>query len=129
MSKSNVQIANKNLYETALILLLANMIWMYYDFYPFQIFAGVGLVVASLLVPKVFYPLAWLLIFVGKILSKFVPLVFLSVVFYLIVTPVGMFRRLIGRDSLKLKEFKKGTCSVLIDRNNTFDADDILYPY
>jgi len=63
--------------------------------------------------------------FIGTIVSK----ILLSVIFYLIVTPVGLIRRLLRYDTLKLKQFKAGTESVMVLRNHTFKKEDINKPY
>lgn len=61
----------------------------------------------------------------GAIVSKIV----LTFIFFLVVTPVGLIRRLLGYDSLKLRKFKKGTESVLQVRNITFTKRDIDKPF
>ena len=62
---------------------------------------------------------------VGQVVSK----VLLSLIFYLVLTPVGLIRKLLGYDSLKLKQFKKSTESVMQFRNITFTNNDIDKPY
>jgi hypothetical protein len=89
-------------------------------------------VVAILLLmikPGIFYPFTfvWLNIsdFMGKIISK----VLLSVIFLVFVMPVGLFRKLNGKDSLKLKFFRKSGHSVFIERNHKFIKEDLINPY
>jgi len=61
----------------------------------------------------------------GTVISKII----LTIVYILLVIPVGIFRRLIGKDSLQLSEFKKGNNSVMKTRNYNFSSKDIEYPY
>ena len=61
----------------------------------------------------------------GTVMSK----VLLAAVFYLIVTPVGVVRRLLGHDSLRLRAFKRGDASVLHPRHHVFVAGDLDKPY
>jgi hypothetical protein len=63
--------------------------------------------------------------FIGTFASK----ILLSVIFYLVVTPVGLIRRLLGYDTLKLRQFKAGTESVMVLRNHSFKKEDINKPY
>lgn len=129
MTAAKLKITKRNLFETALVLLFADFVWMYWGFQQSQLIVGVVLLILALLVPKVFYPIAWGLMFMAKLLSKFVPLVFLSVIFYVLVTPMAVIRRVLGRDSLKLNEFKQSENSVFVERNEIIKADDILHPY
>ena len=62
---------------------------------------------------------------VGTVVSK----ILLTLVFFGVVTPTGVVRRLLRLDSLKLKEFKSGENSVMVIRNHTFTGKDIEKPY
>lgn len=61
----------------------------------------------------------------GSLMSKII----LSIIFMIVVTPVGILRRLIGKDTLRLKEWKKGNGSVFKIRDHKFTSDDIINPY
>lgn len=63
--------------------------------------------------------------FMGTIMSK----IFLSLMFFFIVTPIGLLRRMLGKDSLKLRTFKKdaGTAYRVCDKLVT--AGDLEHPY
>jgi len=124
-----INISKQNFYETGLILLFVDLLWIYYDFHNFQVIAGVVLVLILLLIPKVFFPLTWILIFCGKILNWMIPPIILALVFYLVIAPIGISRRLLGKDSLKLMGFKKDKSSLFSVRNKLFEREDILHPY
>jgi hypothetical protein len=53
--------------------------------------------------------------------------IMMSIVFFVIVTPVGLVRRMLGRDPLKLRQFKKGKQSVMKDRDHQYTAEDFLH--
>lgn len=61
----------------------------------------------------------------GTIMSKLL----LSVVFACVVTPMGMCRRILGKDPLRLRQFKIGTGSVMVTRNHQFVDVDIEKPF
>ena len=65
----------------------------------------------------------------SRLLGTVVSKVLLTFIFFLVVTPMGMIRRLLGYDSLKLRQFKKGTESVMQVRNITFTKNDIDKPF
>ena len=93
------------------------------------IYWAIGVLVLNMVKPQLYGPAAivWFKLseLVGTVVSKIV----LSIVFLVVVTPVGLLRRAVGKDSLKLKSFKKGYGSVMETRNHTFSADDIRKPY
>ena len=51
--------------------------------------------------------------------------ILLTIVFFCIVTPVAIIRRMAGADLFRLKEFKKSRRSVLITRNHTWSQNDL----
>ena len=55
--------------------------------------------------------------------------ILLSILFFGLVTPIGLLRRLFRKDSLKLRAFKAGEESVMLVRNHTFVRSDIEKPY
>ena len=79
----------------------------------------------TILLPSIFYPFTYLWFKFSKIMGKFNSQIILAIVFFLVVTPVGIFRRILGKDTLRLKDFKKSTDSVMIQRNHTFSPSDL----
>ena len=65
-------------------------------------FSGLGIILPIILKP--FY-MVWMIFAV--ILGWFMTKVILSLLFYLIITPIGLFLRIIGKDLLNLKEKKQ----------------------
>jgi hypothetical protein len=61
----------------------------------------------------------------GAVVSKLV----MMVIFFVVVTPIGMWRRLRGADPLQLKTFKAGRDSVMEARNHTYTGKDLEQPY
>jgi hypothetical protein len=61
----------------------------------------------------------------GTVMSK----VLLAVVFYAVVTPIGLVRRLMGHDSLRLRAFKASKASVMQPRAHVFVPGDLEKPY
>lgn len=94
-------------------------------------FAGIALIVLliNMLRPQVYKPLAKWWFALSNLLSRIVPRILLGVLFYVMVTPVGLFRRVLGRDPLQLRKWKKGRESVLRERNHTLSAKDIINPF
>lgn len=93
------------------------------------LFTAMGLQVLNMIVPQAFRPLAVLWLGLSHVLGTVSSKVFLSIIFFGVVTPMGFLRRLFGKDSLKLRAFKAGEESVLVVRNHKFTARDLKRPY
>lgn len=91
--------------------------------------AALVLQVLCMTVPQVFKPLARLWFGLSHLLGTVMSKVLLSAVFFIVVTPIGLFRRLTGHDPMKHKDFKRGSSSVFRVRDKTFDAADVAKPY
>ena len=85
--------------------------------------------VVNMVVPKVFTPVAVVWFWLSHLLGTIASRVILTVIFFAVVTPIGLWRRMIGADSLKLKAFKAGKGSVMKERNHTFIGQDLKQPY
>jgi hypothetical protein len=55
--------------------------------------------------------------------------VLLALVFFLLVTPVGLVRRLLRKDSLSLRQFGKGRESALIERQHLYTKEDMIHTF
>jgi hypothetical protein len=85
--------------------------------------------VLNMIVPQMYRPVAVLWLGLSDLLGEVVSRILLSIVFFTVVTPIGVLRRLAGKDSLKLRAFKAGKDSVMRERNHTFVGQDLEKPY
>jgi hypothetical protein len=83
----------------------------------------------TILWPLVFYPFALVWFTLVKILSGISTWIIMLVLFFVVVTPVGLFRRMTGKDTLRLKQFKKDKQSVMADINHTYTKTDLLHTF
>ena len=115
--------------DTGLAMVLILLIVQYVKHPGWLIMATMAVLVLVMTWPAAFSPLArfWfgLSHFLGTIVSKII----LSIVFFLIVTPVGLMRKAFGADPMKSGLWKKGNDSVLVERNHTYTKADIEKPY
>ncbi len=79
--------------------------------------------------PMFFYPLAVIWLGVTQLIGTVISKILLSIVYIVMVIPVGVIRRILGKDSLQLYQFKKGRESVMKTRNYSFTSEDIEKPY
>lgn len=107
------------------VLLVASLLFQS----PLIIKISIGLVVLLIVIPAAFYPVSLLWLNLSHLLGRVSSFLILALIFLLVVTPVGLFRRLIGKDRLRLSQFKKTTTSVFEERNHHFVKDDLLHPF
>jgi hypothetical protein len=85
--------------------------------------------VLDMVVPQIYKPVAVIWLGLSDLLGAVVPKILLSVVFFLVVAPIAILRRLAGKDSLKLRAFKASKESVMVERNHVFTSADLERPY
>ena len=85
--------------------------------------------VVAMTVPLIFAPIAVVWLGLSHLLGVVMSRVVLTVVFLLVVTPIGLVRRLLGKDSLRVRAFKAGDESVMLTRNHICAGADLERPY
>jgi hypothetical protein len=94
-----------------------------------MLFGAMGLHVLNMIVPQIYRPVAVVWLGLSEVLSTVSSKILLSIVFFVVVTPIGILRRLFGKDSLKLRSFKASEDSVMVERNHKFSSRDMERPY
>jgi hypothetical protein len=120
-----IGITKKQNTEFGMVAVLVSCVLAYWLKERSLILLAIILSLTTIIFPVVFYPFTALWFEFSRILSRFTTTILLSLVFFLVVTPMGLIRRLIGKDSLRLKQFKKGNESVMTYRDHTYSAADM----
>jgi hypothetical protein len=115
--------------DTGMAMVLIALLLMLATKHNYWTFCAIGLLVLTMIRPQIFKPVAVIWFGLSHLLGIITSRVVLSIIFFLVVTPIGVLRRLLGTDTLKLKSFKASHQSVMERRNHTFSADDIVKPY
>lgn len=84
---------------------------------------------ANLVFPSLFWPFAHVWFGLGQALGLVTSRLLLSLVYFLLVTPIGIFRRLLGADPLHLKAWKEPNQSAFSVRDQTYRREDMERPY
>ena len=87
------------------------------------------LLLFSLLFPTVFRPLAGPWFALSRMMGEVSSRVVLTLLFFLVVTPVGLLRRLAGADPMQLRQWRKGNTSVMRRRDHLYRPEDLDKPY
>jgi hypothetical protein len=90
---------------------------------------GIPLLVINMIAPMVFNPFAVLWFGLSGLLGDILSRIILSIVYIIIVIPVGLIRKLAGKDTLKLRYFKLSDDSVMINRDHLYSSTDLEKPF
>jgi hypothetical protein len=115
--------------DSGLALVLISLIC--YQVWKLEIFILLAIIflVVAMTYPLIFQPFArfwfWLSTALGTVVSKII----LTGLFFVIVLPIGLIRRALGKDSMQIKSWKKGEESVFRTREHRFSIKDLEHPY
>ena len=102
------------------LLLTDNRLWMW---------AALIVLVLNMASPSLFrwFAFLWLnfSLLIGGVVSKLI----MALQFFLLVLPVGLVRRLMGKDAMGLRKWRQGGESVFVVRNHQYRPDDLRNPY
>jgi len=115
--------------DTGMAMVLICLLLGYFGKFPKFLGVSIVLLLITMAWPKVFKPVAGLWFGLSHVMGQVVSKIILSLAFFLIVTPIGLIRRLMGADSLQLKKWKKGSESVFVERQGAIQDKDLLNPY
>jgi hypothetical protein len=115
--------------DSGLALVLISLIC--YQVWKFEIFvlAAIIVLVIAMTYPLIFQPFARFWFALSTALGTVVSKIILTILFFVVVLPVGLARRLMGKDAMQLKSWEKGDESVFRKREHRFSAKDLEHPY
>ena len=111
----NIKTSNKDIRSfgitIGIILVIISTTLFYYDKSSYQIIAyiGGGFIALGAIIPILLKPIYILWMTFAIMLGWIMTRVILSIVFYFIMTPIGLLTRLLGEDFLALKKSNSGS--------------------
>lgn len=90
---------------------------------------AIAVVIITMTFPVIIYPFTLLWLNLSDLLGKIMSKVILTVIFFVVVCPIAWARKIAGKDSLLLQQFKKSNHSVFIVRNHTYSKSDMINPF
>jgi len=115
--------------DTGMAMVLICLLLGYWGKFPKFLPVSLALLFLTMVWPNAFRPLAVLWFGLSYLLSRVMSRVILTLVFFLVVTPIGVIRRLWGADALQLKKWKQGRDSVFVVREGPVQGNDMANPY
>lgn len=121
---SNKQAADAGM-AIVLLLLLVGVVTKNMVYFKITI----PVLIVNMTIPKFYYPFAIVWFGFSNLLGSLVSKILLTIIYIILVFPMGMFRKLIAKDSLQLSGFRKSNKSVMNIRDHVFTAKDLENPY
>ena len=125
MSKPTVEQGKDTGLAAVLILLLIAHFWEL----PALIAPAIAVLLITMVWPALFRPAARVWFGLSEVLGTVASKVLLSIVFFVVGTPVGLIRRVFGADSMRLRKWKNGDESVFYERDHVYTSGDLERPY
>lgn len=100
------------------------LLWKDRGSYPYFLTISVFLIVSGILFPKVLLPLQRVWMTIAVIMGWFMTRVILSILFYLVFTPIGLIARLMGKEFLELKIDKRRDSYWIYRKEKPYDRRD-----
>jgi hypothetical protein len=115
--------------DTGMAMVLICLLLGYWGKFPQFLPVSLVLLIITMAWPNAFRPLAGLWFGFSHLLGNVVSRVILTILFYVVVTPIGLIRRCMGADALQLKKWKQGRDSVFVVRDGPVQGKDMANPY
>ena len=124
-----IKFAKKQLIEAGIVFVI--LILLLDAYIKSSILLGFSIIMLflDLVFPTIFYPVALIWFNLSEILGIFFSKIILGIIFFIIVVPVGIFRKFFAEDNLLLNKFNKDNSSVLKTRNYTYQSKDFDKPF
>ena len=122
-------ITKKESLDTGMAMVLISLLVGYFTKNVLMYKLAIPLLVINMAVPMFYFPVAVVWLGLTSLLGSVISKLLLSIVYIVVLMPVGIIRRMMGKDALLIKSFKKDSSSVMVKRDHEFSIDDILHPY
>ncbi|MFT6524634.1 MAG: hypothetical protein ACJAZU_001663 [Bacteriovoracaceae bacterium] len=124
MSKDQIKIL-KFILPTTLILSIA----FYINSKQYTLYIAATLILVSLVAPFIILKIVDTLEFISPFISKAIYIPLLSISFFLLILPIGLLRKIIGRDNINNKKFHKDIKSNFDITELEYTSDDLTHPF
>lgn len=114
--------------DTGLVVALVFLVSGYLKTSDGMLVVSGAFLFVGILFPQLLYPIAFAWLKFSELLNLIVPKIFFGIVFFLIIFPIGLFRRFLSKDAMCILGWQKVKTSFL-ERNHRFIKQDIETPY
>ena len=127
--KKYAELTAKDMSDSGQALVLICLILSLFTGSGFWIWAALAALVVNMANSSYYKGFAFFWLNFSHVLGKAVSFVVMTLEFFLLVLPIGLVRRALGRDALALRKWRQNRDSVFVTRDHQYTADDLRHPY
>jgi hypothetical protein len=129
MKQSNITTTREKHKDIGFVITLVLLLSYLHSSNIFFVKLSVLCILVSLVIPVVLKPVTLVWYGISEVMGTIISRVLLIAIFFCIVTPIGVARRMISKKQLQTELWKKSQKSVFKDRNIRFSISDIKNPF
>lgn len=122
-------LSSKQCNDAGLALVFIMLLVALFSSYTWALPAAAALTLLLMIWARAFAPFAVLWFGLSHAMGTVMSKVLLSIVFYVLVLPIGTVRRLMGADSMRIKQWKTGSDSVFRVRDEVVKPEDLEHMF
>jgi energy-coupling factor transporter transmembrane protein EcfT len=119
----------KQLTDAGMALVLILLLLAYFTACLPFFYLAIPALIITMAFPPLLYPFAKAWFAFSSLLGRFVSSFLLTIIFFLLVLPVAVFRRMAGRDRLQLRQYNRSERSAFHRRDHLFTKEDMERPF
>ena len=112
--------------ETILVLILALLVWYKASRHPVLLWIAGALLLAGVFAPPLSRAIHWAWMKLSTVMGAIMSTVILTLVFFVVILPLGLFSRLFGKNELIVDP---AASSIYKEREHTFIKTDLEQPW
>lgn len=129
MIKLSRTLSMAQLYGSGLAFILILLILFVFSKINLLLYGAIAVTILLMISPAPFKYFAYIWLAFGELLGLVIGRLILSVIYSVLVVPIGLLKRKSLRSNMHLSLFKKDTNSVFKERNHTFSENDFYKPF
>lgn len=115
--------------DTGLAMVLILLLLAHFGKFHASLLPAIVVLVITMTWPALFAPLSKLWFGLSHLLGGVVSKFLLTIVFFLVATPIAFLRRLGGADAMRRKAWRDGSETAFVERGHEFSRKDLETPY
>jgi hypothetical protein len=123
------KVSNKECSDTGMAMVLICLLAGWFSGVREWFLGAIVVLVINMISPVIYTWVAKAWLGFSQLLGTVMSKVILSLIFFIVVTPLALTRRVLGHDPMALGKWKKGTDSVFETRDHTYKPEEIEQPF
>lgn len=123
------QLSKEQVKDTGLAMVLITLLFTYWGHSFKAVPLALVLLLITMIWPEAYRPLAVVWFKFSHLIGQVMTKLLLSMLFFILLTPIGLIRSFLGRDPMQLKKWKRDEVSVFKIREYMYIPQDLERPF